>query len=212
MNKDKFSIIIPVWREADTINCLIKNIIDQFNREKFEIIVVDGEKNGNTIDAIKIGSDNIKKITAEKNRAKQMNAGASVSNGDILIFLHADSILPEGALTQIKNILKSNSHIVAGAFDLKLDSNKIIFKIISKVSSLRSRLTRIPYGDQAIFVQKEYFNKLSGYKEIPIMEDIDLMRRIKKNNGKIHILSSSVITSPRRWEKEGILFYTFRNW
>ncbi|MDD5772685.1 MAG: TIGR04283 family arsenosugar biosynthesis glycosyltransferase [bacterium] len=211
-NKFYFSIIIPVFQEADKINGLIENILNQFSDDKFEIIVVDAESSLNTINAINIEFDNIKKITSVKNRAKQMNAGAYVSEGEVLVFLHADCVLPGDALIQIKKSLKSDTKIVAGAFDIKIDSDNIIFKIISIISSLRSRYTKIPYGDQAIFVQKEYFFKLGKYREIPIMEDVDLMLRIKKNNGRIHIFSASVTASPRRWENEGILYYTLKNW
>lgn len=211
-NNYKFSIIIPVFRETAVINDLLNNIFKQFNRKEFEIIVVDGENNGNTINKISIESDKIKKVMSEKNRAKQMNAGVSVSEGEVLIFLHADCLLPKDALKQIKGFLAVDPQIVAGAFDLKIDSDKFIFKIISKLSSARSRITKIPYGDQAIFITKEFFYRIGGYKEIPIMEDVDLMRRIKRNKGKIHIFSTYVNASPRRWGKEGILYYTFKNW
>jgi glycosyltransferase involved in cell wall biosynthesis len=103
-----FSIIIPVFRETGIINDLLSNIFKQFGQNIFEIIVVDGENNGNTINMISLGSDNIKKIVSKKNRAKQMNAGASVSNGNVLIFLHADCILPEDALNHIGNIFESD--------------------------------------------------------------------------------------------------------
>ncbi|MEW6087098.1 MAG: TIGR04283 family arsenosugar biosynthesis glycosyltransferase [bacterium] len=208
----KFSIIIPVFKEAGIINNSIKDILDKFRTEKFEIIVVDGENNGSTINTINTGYANIKKSISGKNRAKQMNAGASVSEGDVLLFLHADCALPENALDQIKNVFDSDPDTAAGAFNLKIDSNKIIFKIISKLSSLRARITKIPYGDQSIFIRKDYFLKLGGYRELPLMEDADLMRRIKKNKGKINILPAGVTASPRRWEKEGILYYTLKNW
>jgi len=84
--------------------------------------------------------------------------------------------------------------------------------VIEKIASIRSRLTRIPYGDQAIFIRRNYFQALGGFKDIPIMEDVELMRRIKRRRGKIMILKDKVKTSPRRWEAEGVVFCTLRNW
>ena len=101
---------------------------------------------------------------------------------------------------------------VGGAFDLKIGSDRFIFKIIGNLASLRSRLTRIPYGDQAIFIRRDYFRTIGGYKDVPLMEDVELMQRIKRQGDKIFILKEKVITSPRRWEREGVLYCTLRNW
>lgn len=211
LKKYEFSIIIPVFRETGIINKLLNSILERFNQEALEIIIVDGENNRDTINKISIDSYKIRKIVSEKSRAKQMNAGAAVSEGDILIFLHADCSLPENALCLIKNILASYPDIAAGAFGLKIDSDRIIFKIISRLSSARSRITKIPYGDQAIFIRKEFFHKIGGYNEIPVMEDIDLMRRIKKNKGRIFIIPKTVTASARRFEKEGIFYRVLKN-
>jgi hypothetical protein len=102
--------------------------------------------------------------------------------------------------------------IVGGAFDLGIDSKRFAFRVIEKMASWRSRLTRIPYGDQAIFIRADYFRQLGGFRNIPIMEDVELMQRIKQKKGEIKIISKRVLTSPRRWEKEGIVFCTLRNW
>ncbi len=101
---------------------------------------------------------------------------------------------------------------MAGAFDLGIRSEKFIFRLIESAASLRSRATRIPFGDQAIFVRKDYFDKIGGYQDIPIMEDVEIMKRIRKRGDKIVILHQRVHTSSRRWEKEGILRCTLRNW
>jgi rSAM/selenodomain-associated transferase 2 len=140
-----------------------------------------------------------------------MNMGASASRGDILIFLHADTELPIHALKKINTLLGRKKY-VGGAFDLAIKSDKLIFKVIGVFASLRSRLNRIPFGDQAIFIRREYFNQIGGYKEIPLMEDVELMRRVKKFGSKIWIFHDRVMTSPRRWEKEGVIYCTFRNW
>ena len=115
-----------------------------------EIIVVDGHKDS-TIKEIHL--ENIIKITSEKGRAKQMNKAANLASGSILLFLHADTILPKNALNLIRDSL--NNDIVAGAFDLSFDSSKKALKLISKIASSRSRLTSLPYGDQAIFIKKD---------------------------------------------------------
>jgi hypothetical protein len=105
-----------------------------------------------------------------------------------------------------------DSSCIAGAFDLAVDSERPAFRLIEKAASIRSRLTRIPYGDQSVFMRKRDFQDLGGFRDIPIMEDVEIMQRIKKRKGKICILRKAVRTSPRRWEKEGIVYTTLRNW
>ena len=93
-----------------------------------------------------------------------------------------------------------------------IQSGRRVFRLIETGASLRSRITRVPYGDQAIFIRKDYFESIGGFSEIPLMEDVELMRRIKKGGGRIFIIPQKVMTSPRRWEKEGIVYCTLRNW
>lgn len=178
--------------------------------ESYEIIVADGSPDLDTLEPLRKRKD-VVAIASPPGRAKQMNRGASVARGEILLFLHADTTLPPDALGKITEALYGND-AVGGAFDLGIASEKVFFRIIECASSFRSRLTRIPYGDQAIFVKKEYFDLIEGYREIPLMEDIELMQRIKKRGDRICILKERVKTSPRRWEKEGILCCTLRNW
>ncbi|MHC4158973.1 MAG: TIGR04283 family arsenosugar biosynthesis glycosyltransferase [Planctomycetota bacterium] len=207
-NKYKFSVIIPVLNEAERINFLIKHILTQGFEGSREIIIVDGDPQGSTIEAVE-DKDVISLISA-KGRASQMNAGAATAQGEILIFLHADTKLPPNALEKIGQVLK-NERYVGGAFDLGIDSDRLFLKYIAARARLRSRLNRIPYGDQAIFIRKCYFDKIGRFREIPLMEDIDLMRRIKQRGDKIIILRDRVKTSARRWEKEGALYTTLRN-
>jgi len=126
--------------------------------------------------------------------------------------LHADTILDAWAFQEIKSVFLIRKGIVGGAFDLGIDSPRSVFRIIEWASSLRSRLTRIPYGDQAVFINAGFFQKMGGFSCIPIMEDVELMSRIRKFGGKIHIISRKVQTSSRRWEREGVFFCTLRNW
>ena len=203
------SIIVPVFHEGEKINDLLGYLNRLDSEKNLEIIVVDGVQEKDTLRAIH--SNHVIKISSEKGRAKQMNAGASVANGEILIFLHADTELPGQALKKIYSLVGEKAY-VGGAFDLGIKSDKFIFKIVSTLASLRSRLSRIPFGDQAIFIRREYFNQIGGYKEMPLMEDVELMRRIKKSGNKIRIFYDRVMTSPRRWEKEGVIYCTLRNW
>lgn len=203
------SIIVPVVDEDRIINDLIEHLYGLPFGNGCEVIIADGNQSQNTLKAISRGD--VKKIASFKGRGAQMNAGAAVAKGKILLFLHADTLLPRPVLDQILLALKQPD-IVGGAFDLGINSNKWGFRLIETVASLRSRITRMPYGDQAIFIKKAVFERLGGFGEIPLMEDVDLMRRVRKTGQKIAIIPLKVLTSPRRWEKEGLLFSTLRNW
>ena len=208
MKKVKFSIIVPALHESNMINSLVEHLEGMELSRDAEIIVVDGNPNGDTIQAI--GSDKVKKMVAPKGRARQMNAGASVAEGEILVFLHADTELPRNALRRIHSTI-SQGQYVGGAFQLGIDSHKLEFKILARWASIRCRLTGIPYGDQAIFIRSGYFKLLGGYKDIPLMEDVELMRRIRRRGDKICIVPEQVRTSPRRWEQEGFVYVNVRN-
>jgi rSAM/selenodomain-associated transferase 2 len=209
VNPIEFSIIVPAFHEGENMNALIEGLNRLDSDKNSEIIVVDGAQEKDTLGTIH--RNNVIKISSERGRAKQMNAGASIARGEVLIFLHADTELPVHALKKIHSIIEQREY-VGGAFDLGIKSNKFIFRVIAKLSSWRSRLNRIPFGDQAIFIRREYFGKIGGYKEIPLMEDVELMRRIKKSGNRIWIFYDRVMTSPRRWEKEGVIYCTLRNW
>ncbi|MGP8153493.1 MAG: TIGR04283 family arsenosugar biosynthesis glycosyltransferase [Smithella sp.] len=205
----KFSIIIPVFREAAIINRTIDILKSLSVHDDLEIIAVDGRADGDTVKEIK--HEGVIKIISPKGRGKQFNCGAAKSTGDVLIFLHADTILPATAFDRISEVMK-DIKCVGGAFDLSIESDRFTFRLIEKMASWRSRWTRLPYGDQAIFIRTDFFRKIGGFKELPLMEDVELMQRIKKNKAQIVILKDRVLTSPRRWEKEGIVFCTLRNW
>lgn len=204
----RFSLIVPVYHEGRTINALLAHVRRLQGKERCEIIVVEGSARGDTLTAIQ-GHEVISLIAAP-GRAAQMNAGAAIARGEILIFLHADTELPLDALPRIETLM-GKPHYVGGAFDLRIQSSRVVFLLIAAVASWRSRLTRIPYGDQALFIRRTLFERLGGFKEIPLMEDIELMQRIKKAGGKIGFISEPVRTSARRWEEEGIIYCTIRN-
>jgi rSAM/selenodomain-associated transferase 2 len=208
MKEVKFSTIVPALHESDKINFLVEHLQGLKSSQDAEIIVVDGNPNGDTIQAI--GSDRVKKMVAPRGRARQMNAGASLAKGEILIFLHADTELPPNALDTINSAMAQGGY-VGGAFELGFNSEKMRFRVLARLASLRCRLTGIPYGDQAIFIKTHYFNALGGYRNIPLMEDVELMRRIKRRGDKIRIVPQKVRTSPRRWEQEGFVYVNVRN-
>lgn len=205
----KFSFIIPVWNEGAIITRTIEHIWCLHASGGAEIIIVDGDPEGKTIDVAR--HMGIKVAISEKGRGNQMNRGAALAAGEILVFLHADTTLPSDALELIEATMRDTS-CTAGAFDLVIDSERPVFRLIERAASLRSRITRIPYGDQAIFMRRTDFKDLDGYKNIPIMEDVEIMRRIKKRGGKICIIDRAVLTSSRRWEREGVIYTTLRNW
>ena len=204
----KISIIIPVFNEVGIINQSLQHLYEIIKPHICEVIVVDGNPAGNTIQSI--SSNNIKKIISPKGRGAQMNAGAECASGDILLFLHADTLLPEKAIDHVLSAC-NNSDVIGGAFNLGIDSNRFIFRITERYVFIRSRMTKIPYGDQAIFLKKVIFERMGGFNNIPIMEDIDLMRRIKHCGYKIRFIPEQVKTSPRRWETDGVLYSTIRN-
>jgi len=207
--KTLISIILPVLHEAGTINTVIAHLRDLQQNSPLELIVADGDPAGSTLHAIR--DKGIVRTLSEPERARQMNCGASLAKGEILLFLHADTLLPRQALTRIAAAL-ADTRFVAGAFDLGFDTNRSLFRLTEKYVALRTRLTRVPFGDQAIFIRRPYFEKIGGYTEIPLMEDVELMRRIRTQGDRICIIPEKVLTSPRRYEQEGILYCTFRNW
>ncbi len=203
------SVIVPVLHEEASINAHISHLRSLPTDGAPEIIIVDGDPSGSTVKTIT--QSGIITATSLPSRADQMNRGASLASGDVLLFLHADTFLPRNALTLMRNCLQ-DERIVGGAFSLGIASDRKIFRVTEKYVALRTRLTRVPFGDQAIFVRHQYFRGIGGYRSIPIMEDVEFMSRIRKNGDHVALLPEKVMTSARRWEKEGVLNGTLRNW
>lgn len=195
----KISIIVPVYNEASTINKLIGNL-EQF-RDCCEIIFVDGGSSDGTDRIIE------KKYrpfySPQKGRSYQMNYGASLSKGDILLFLHADSFLPDDAPGQIHRVIRGGYKV--GCFKIKFDGRSILMKICGSMSNLRVRLRNIAFGDQGIFINRNYFYELGGFAEIPLMEDYQLSMDIKADGEKIALTRTKIETSERRFAQKGRL-------
>ena len=197
----KISIIIPTLNEAAAIARTLSHLQGV---ENLEVIVVDGGSIDETAELA--GSRGAKVIQSNPGKAVQMNTGAAAASRDILVFLHADTLLPQDFSHQIVSALNQNG-VAAGAFRLTIDSTGAGIRIIERMANLRSRLLQLPYGDQALFMRKSLFEKIGGFPELAIMEDFILIRRLKPK-GKIVLLPESVMTSPRRWLQFGI----FKTW
>ncbi|NEO53415.1 MAG: glycosyltransferase family 2 protein [Okeania sp. SIO3B5] len=200
------SIIIPVLNEVSTITQTISTAQTAKDKD-IEIIVVDGGSNDGTIELIKCL--NIQIISSVPGRATQMNCGAKMARGKILLFLHGDTFLPLNFDQLLQDILVKPK-IIAGAFELSIRGTKKSLRIVERMVNWRSRYLQMPYGDQGIFLPAKIFQEIGGFPEIPIMEDFELVRQLKKR-GQIAIVPTPVLTSGRRWQKLGILKTTFIN-
>ncbi len=204
------SIIVPVLREQASVGDLIGHIL-KLDTDGIppELIVVDGDPSASTIKTIQ--QNGVITAVSETGRAEQMNRGAALATGDVLLFLHVDTFLPKNAFELIRAALKSHQ-CVGGAFNLRILSGQKIFRMTEMYVRLRTQITRVPFGDQAIFLRKAYFERIGRYRSIPIMEDVELMTRIRKRGDRICIIPEKVTTSARRWERDGIVRGTARNW
>ena len=200
----KISIVIPVLNEAPTISQVIS--IAQTARN-VEITVVDGGSSDRTPEIAK--SLGVRVVFTTPGRATQMNAGAAAATGDILLFLHADTHLPEGFDTCVRQAL-AKPGTVGGAFELKIDAPLPSLRLVEKGVNCRSHFLQMPYGDQAIFLKTATFNQIGGFPNLPVMEDFEFVRRLKKQ-GHIEILPQPVLTSARRWQQLGVLKTTAIN-
>lgn len=201
----KISVIIPVLNEGVHLAQTLKAVTTA--NENLEILVVDGGSRDETVEiAIAAG---VKVILSEAGRALQMNAGAAISTGDILLFLHGDTRLPTGYEHLVQQIL-AQSKVVAGAFDLKIDRPGRGLRWVEWGVKWRSRGCQLPYGDQAIFLTRDVFQAIGGFPVMPIMEDFVLIQQLKKM-GKVAIAPATVTTSPRRWQTLGVFKTTLIN-
>lgn len=201
----RISIVVPVLNEERTIGSTIE-ALSQLKPD--EIIVVDG---GSTDQTRKMVARRGAMLTSSPpGRARQMNHGASLARGDVFLFLHADTRLPPSAMADTRSALE-DPQCAGGRFDIRLDRAEWIYRMIGTLISLRSRLTKVATGDQAIFVRRKVFEEIGGFPEISLMEDIAFSRMLKKR-GRVACLQSQVITSARRWEREGVWLTILKMW
>ena len=204
----KISVIVPVLNEEAALPRFLAHLKDF---QGVEIVIVDGGSVDRTPSLLRAWASSPERVVllSERGRARQMNAGAKRAAGDVFLFLHVDSLLPRKGVEAIIDALKSPG-IVGGAFRFKVDSRHLLLRIIEKMAHLRSRLFKLPYGDQGIFVRREVFETLQGYADLPLMEDVDFIRRLRRA-GRVALLQEAVTTSPRRWLREGIYYTSVRN-
>ena len=192
------SVIIPTLNEEAVLAATLERTRQAGVRE---IIVADGGSTDATPAIAARGADIV--LTTPRGRAAQMNAGATHGRGDILLFLHADTLVPDG-FAHAAIAACGDTTVVGGRFDVTLEPSSPLIRLTGELINRRSRLTRISTGDQAIFVRRDVFERLGGYADIPLMEDVDLSRRMKRA-GRIACLRQRVTTSARRWRKDGVV-------
>jgi rSAM/selenodomain-associated transferase 2 len=194
----RFSIIIPTLNESSNLRYALDHLLGSIEYlSEVEIIISDG---GSGDDTIKLATHYpVNLIHAEKGRASQMNAGVEHSIGDWLVFLHADTRLPDNWMELIETSEKP-----WGRFDIRLSGSHWMLRIIEKAINLRSRKTSIATGDQALFFRRDFFKQLGGFPDIPLMEDIAITSQARKRSEPCCIRQVA-ITSSRRWEQKGIL-------
>jgi rSAM/selenodomain-associated transferase 2 len=195
----RVSIVMPVLNEAATLHDVLDSL-GPLRAQAAELIVVDGHSSDSTLEIASGAADRV--LTAPRGRASQMNAGAAHASGGVLIFLHADTRLPPSALASIDAALRSGRHW--GRFDVEIEGGAWTFKLIATLTNWRSRLSGIATGDQAMFVTRDAFDAVGGLPEQPLMEDIELSKRLLRRCGRPACLKARVVTSGRRWERDGI--------
>ena len=200
------SIIIPVLHEQERINGLIGHLRSQ--DAGCEIIVVDGDPDGSTI--THITDQSVVRLAAGKGRGIQLAAGAAAATGDVVLMLHADTVLPENGLVMIAAAVADGA--AWGAFRLGIDSGSFAYRIIELGVEIRCRLFTLPYGDQGLFVRRSVLEQAGGIPTIPLMEDVALARALNRQYGACKLLPLSVQTSARRWQQDGVVRRTLRNW
>jgi rSAM/selenodomain-associated transferase 2 len=192
------SVVVPTLDEAANIAGALADVAVRCPGA--EVLVVDGGSRDGTPD-IAARSPGVRVLASPPGRARQMNAGARAASGQILLFLHADTRLPDGASALVAGAM-ARPGTVGGRFDVSFDSPRRALRMVAFFMNLRSRWTGISTGDQAIFVRRDIFAALGGYAEIPLMEDVELSGRLRRT-GRLAPLRARVVTAARKWEREG---------
>lgn len=198
------SVIIPTLNEE---NCLAQTLRSLRVQGPHEIIVADG---GSRDATCKIAAAADRLVHSPRGRAVQMNVGAAQATGDLLLFLHADCTLEDGALEVAERCLR-RKRVVAGCFTMRVQADGLLYRSIDWCATSRVRLTGLVYGDQGLFVRRELFDRLGGFPRLGLMEDLYFSKELRRH-GRVVVAPSRIYVSPRRWQQAGLVRQTLRNW
>jgi rSAM/selenodomain-associated transferase 2 len=201
------SIIVPVLNEAKIIQRQLEDL-QVYREQGAELIVVDGGSEDQTAHLAKFLADRV--IVSEPGRATQMNRGAEIATGKVLLFLHIDTDLPDNSFVELQQILLSN-HFNWGWFDVRLSNAGIAYQVVASCMNIRARLTWICTGDQSLLVSRQLFRKIRGFPEIPLMEDVAISKLLRRV-AQPWICKEPVVASVRRWEQKGLVRTVLLMW
>ena len=202
------SIVIPTLRDSALLAAAIESIATGPD-PSIEIIVANGGTHDGRLAELEAGARHVRVMSSLPGRGRQMNAGARAARGRWLLFLHADTRLTPGWLADLRAI-DPNPGVVAGSFRFALDSPTRWARLIERAVAARVRALNLPFGDQALFVRRDVFAAIEGYRETAVMEDVDFVCRVRRA-GQLHHSRRPAVTSARRWETEGWLFRSVAN-
>lgn len=197
------SIVIPTLNEEGNLADALQQLA---GKPGIEVLIADGGSRDRTVEIAE--QHGVRVVRTRPGRGRQMNAGAALASGEILLFLHADSGLPKDFAHQVRQILDQGAS--GGAFPLRIESQRRGLRCVEWGANLRSRLRQLPYGDQGLFLQASLFHEMGGFPPMPLMEDFEFCRRLRRY-GTIRLASSAITTSPRRWHRLGIVRTTLIN-
>ena len=203
----KISIIIPTINEANNLPLLLSDLLTTY--KEGEIIIVDCGSEDRTIDVANIYGAKVYR-SKEKNRGLQLDIGAKNAKGEWLIFLHADTRLTHDWFRKINSVLKKDKNYIY-YFKFKINHKKMIFRVLEILVNFRSKFFKQPYGDQGLIIHKTNYLKNDGFRKIPLMEDVDFLRRLK-NKKDLKQLNLPIFISSRKWERTNIFLQALKNW
>ncbi len=203
----KISIIIPTYNESQHLPLLLSDL--SITKKETEIIIIDCKSDDKTKDIANIYGTKIYE-SKKRNRGFQFYIGAKKAKGEWFIFIHADSRISKGWLKKVNSVIRSEKNFFC-CFRFKINNKKLIYRFLEIFVNLRSSIFKDPYGDQGLLIHRTTYFKNKGYRKIPLMEDLDFIKRLKKRVA-LKILSIPIYTSSRKWEKTNIFFQAFKNW
>jgi rSAM/selenodomain-associated transferase 2 len=206
MGKTFVSVVVPTLNEATTIVASLTRLASQ---GADEIIVVDASSPDGTSELAAPLCNRV--IQTPRGRGAQQNRGAAVARGEVLLFLHADCWLESGAIERLRRFVRRHPRVPGGCFRMRVEDRHPLYRMIDTAAQIRAGLLGVPYGDQAIFVPRWAFERIGGFPETKLMDDVLLGLRLRQL-GRLAVLPARVYVSPRRWKHQGILRQTLRNW